>query len=358
MGRIRTYATQFCGVGGACGGLHAAGLECRMAIDYLDYAIEYREKNLGHAGLCIDITRYDEHASGDHAADLLWTSPPCQTYSTAREGEDDIKDGRNTLFEASVKYVERYKPRFFILENVMGLHEHAHDKEGNGTLASFRKAFKDVGYHVEWNVLNAIYFGVPQSRPRIFIVGSLNGEKNLIPAHPSAKMASFGDIMERGRENLAWGETTYATAFEKIQRTGVGITVVEEKDRKPPRGKDRLPRDVLPTLTCGFGGGPTRKKCAVLDRTASGVPFLRDVSVREGARAQGFPDEWIFPDNSTMAWTLVGNAVALPVAKAIAEHLIAISEGKSPRAKESLRKDEIRNTVVRQQGNDLPPLIF
>jgi DNA (cytosine-5)-methyltransferase 1 len=262
---------------------------------------------------------------------------------------------------ASLQYVRYFKPRFFVLENVSGLVEHDHDGAGNSTLSMFREAFSEEGYHVEWNVLNARYFGLPQSRPRVFVIGSLNGEKGLIPAHPKLPSPSFGDIMERGREDLAWGSTTYATAMEKIQRTGIGITVVEEKDRKPIRtirdDHDFLPRNMFPTLTCGFGGGPTRKKCAVLDKTTSGVPFLRDPSPREGARAQGFPDAWQFPENHTHAWTLIGNAVASPVAEAIARHLIAISEGKSPKAKVGMSKDEVRNNMIRRQGDDLPPSI-
>lgn len=355
MGKIRTYANHFCGVGGACWGLHQAGLECRLAIDYLPIAIEYREKNLGHKGVCMDISEYKKDDA--HAADLLWTSPPCQTFSSARDGADDPTDVRNHLYMASVYYAKEFKPRFFVLENVVGILSHDSDGKGGGTLARFRKAFSDLGYNVEWNILNARHFGVPQSRPRVFIVGSLTGESGLIPAHPDIPRASFGDVMEHNMEDLAWGSSTYATAMEKIQRTGIGITVVEGKDRKPKRGvrDNGLPRDMLPTLTCGFGGGPTRKKCCVLDKTKSGVPFLRDPSVREGARAQGFPDSWVFPDNFGDGWKLVGNAVASPVSKAIAEHLIAISEGKSPPSKEALTSDEIKSEVIRQQGNEAPP---
>ena len=137
----------------------------------------------------------------------------------------------------------------------------------------------------------------------------------------------------------------------------VGLMSFEEmKDRQPKRGKKSIPRDVAPTLTCGFGGGPTRKKCAVLDKTVSGVPFLRDISVREGAKLQGFPEEWVFPENKTEAWTLIGNAVALPVAKAIATHLIAISEGGNPPAKTQRYKDEIKAESARQY-DDAPPEI-
>ena len=191
MGRIRTYATHFCGVGGACWGIHQAGLECRLAIDHWDMAIEYRERNLGHKGLCMDISEYKRDDA--HAADLLWTSPPCQTYSSARDGKDDPEDVRNHLYMASVNYVRDFKPRFFVLENVVGILSHDADGKGGGTLARFREAFVALGYHVEWNILNSRHFGVPQSRPRVFIIGSRDGEKDLVPAHPDVPRPSFGE---------------------------------------------------------------------------------------------------------------------------------------------------------------------
>jgi len=346
MARIRTYATHFCGVGGACAGLHAAGLECKLAIDNWAPAVEWRERNLGHKALHMDIVDYEPDDS--HAADLLWTSPPCQTFSSARETNYDKEDRRNYLYLNSVMYAEVFKPRFVVIENVQGLLNH----DFGATLDGFKKAFGRLGYNFEWNILNAVKFGVPQSRPRLFMVCSREGDRGLIPAHPRLdKQPSFGDIMEHQKEELGWGGSTYGTALRKKDRTGVTFKIVESSG-KDERGR---PLDIMPTITCGFNGGPTRKKTAVLDHTRSRLAFLRDPSVREGARAQGFPDEWEWPENTSDAWTLIGNAVAVPVAKAIGKHLIALSEGRKPRAKIRHHPDEVRSACAVAEGNMSAP---
>jgi hypothetical protein len=83
-------------------------------------------------------------------------------------------------------------------------------------------------------------------------------------------------------------------------------------------------------LTCSFDGGATRKKLAIIDTTEKGITYLRHPTVREGARAQGFPENWEFPESRTLAWNMIGDAVTSNVSRAIAEHLMQIEEGKTP----------------------------
>lgn len=324
---LRTYATHFCGVGGACHGLETAGLKCNFAIDYLDFAVSTRHANLGHLAVNMDIRDYVP-VPGD-GADVLWTSPPCQTFSTWTkvDGDVDPLDDRNTLFMSSAKYVRDFRPRFVILENVMGLIKHDVDGSGGGTLNRMRRTFSDMGYHVEWNVYNSADFGLPQRRDRVFIVAARDGQQGLMPLEPRLT-SKFEEIMEHNVLSAAWGKKNYRTAVNKVERLNDGpspykIAVVGEGD-------------LLPTLTCGFSGGPTRKRTSVVDCTKDGLYFMRSVTVREGARAQGFPDSWTFPKNSQQAWTLIGNAVSSPVARAIAEHLKLVAVGEAPPHKTEL----------------------
>lgn len=364
---IKTYANHFCGCGGACYGLDQAGLKCVLAIDYLPVAVEYREKNLGHRAELGDITQY-VHKKSD-AADLLWTSPPCQTFSTSAREQAvskkklNQKDKRDALFLSSLEYCIKFKPKFFVLENVMGLLTHNADGLGGGTLQNMISAFARAGYDVEWNVLRSADFGLPQKRERVFIIGALKELKlsGLVPDDGSDSMGfptrtppTFGTIMQTGVWGKAWGHATYRTALAKVKRTGVDITVVTSED-------------ILPTITCGWGGGATRKKVAIADvfeeyyQTPTGsrgkVPFLRHPTVLEGARAQGFPDSWVWPKSETDAWTLIGNAVSSPVSRAIGEHLMALSLGDRPKAKTVLPAKRIAEYARAFRGSDEVPAI-
>lgn len=350
MKTLNTYATHFCGVGGACYGIESAGLKCNLAIDFNPVAVEYREKNLGHKALLMDIAKYKPDPS--HAADILWTSPSCQSFSTsAREQvirnfmkhKKEIcgEDIRNNLFLSSVNYCMHFQPKFFVLENVRGMLTHSDD--GENTIHKIMAMFKDAGYYCEWNIFNSMNWNLPQKRYRVIIVGSLGGKhKGLIPVEPYPNpTCKFKDIREYHLTHLHWGAETYRTALEKVKRTGIDIQVIMDDD-------------VLPTLTCGFGGGATRKKTAIVDTTDKGIPFLRHPSVREGARAQGFPDSWVWPDQKVDAWTLIGNAVSSPIAKTIIEHLQALESGDRPPCKTELDR-RLVSKEIREYGNDIPP---
>lgn len=334
MGKeLRTYATHFCGVGGACWGLEQAGLECRFATDWLASAVEYREKNLGHRALLADISEVELDDS--MAADVLWTSPPCQTFSnSAREfvvknPEEYKNDKRNNLFLNSVDYIRRFRPRFVVLENVMGMLTHESDGAPGDTFKRVRAAIAALGYHVEWNVLDSQFYGLPQERERVILVASRDGERGLLPMEPAlAKKPEFGDIMERGVVQKAWGGKTYKTAYKKVERVA--------KSCGNFRIRIIMPHDILPTITCGWGGGATRKKVAIVDEVAS-APFLRHPTILEGARAQGFPDSWQFPQSETEAWKLIGNAVSSPVARAVGAHIMKVAVGEHPAYKTEVR---------------------
>ena len=318
---IATYATHFCGVGGACFGLEKAGLKCTFAIDNKPLAVEFREKNLSHAAYLGDITTYEN--IGQEAADLLWTSPPCQTFSisayeqTLAKKKIGLKDKRDNLFLCSLEYVRQFQPKFFVLENVIGLLTHGADGAGNGTRENIIRSFANSGYDVEWNILCSADFGVPQLRERIFIVGArkdlgLNGlipdDKSDAQGHPTVERPGYEKVMEKHVTAKAWNGKTYKTIFKAYHRTGRYITVL-------------MPDEQIPTITCGFGGGATRKKVGICDHTKGGLAFVRHPTVLEGARCQGFPDSWVWPKNESEAWTLIGNAVTTTVAEAVGRHL-------------------------------------
>src|SRR5699024_1911907 len=156
------YASLFAGIGGFEQALNKIGGTCVFASEidrFAQRAYEalYGEKPKG------DITEIESEDVPDH--DLLVGGFPCQAFSVAgrREG---FEDTRGTLFFDIARIAEEKQPKALLLENVKGLVNH--DK-GN-TLDTMIRALNDIGYIVDFDVLNSKYFGVPQNRERIFIV--------------------------------------------------------------------------------------------------------------------------------------------------------------------------------------------
>ena len=158
---------MFAGVGGFRAGLtRVGGFQCVGHYEIDKYAeASYR---------AIHDIREEERYYPDARAidpddlpqfDLLCGGFPCQAFSNAgrRKG---FADARGTLFFEIARLAEAKRPRYLLLENVPGLLSHDHGK----TFAAILSALDDLGYHVEWTVLNSKHFGVPQSRKRVFLI--------------------------------------------------------------------------------------------------------------------------------------------------------------------------------------------
>ena len=343
-----TYATFFCGFGGSCSGAEAAGLKCVIALDNNDCdprtgkerlpAIQTRERNIGDGrGVVLSIADFEP--TRRHAARICFASPPCKRFSTAAETRDSEdaaqlaidEDLKNLGVAAIEKAMQIPKLEFYCMENVEGL------------LSATSRPYLDKmistllahGCSVEFSVYDARDFGLCQSRRRLFMVASRSGKKNLLPRSPGLKPAKFEQIVDFDadrKKKSAWQMTTYPTARAKEEnRKGSVKWIVKNCDALGNDGRltDRalaLLDDCLPTVTCAWGGGATRKKVAILDDDigGTGIAGLRHPTLLEGLRAQGFPDHWLnnladLPDS--LAWNMVGNAVPTPFSFAFAKHL-------------------------------------
>lgn len=365
MGELKTYATHFASVGGACCGIEQAGLECVSAVEKEQDRVDFRAQHLGHRGVCMDIRDYKPSPSD--AADLLWTSPPCKAASQAKRSYVDPNDPINLLYKHSVEYCKLLRPKYVVLENVLGVLTFGADKVGKNLLSIWRKDFEALGYHTEFNILNSKYFGCPQDRERVFMVGSLEGKKGLIPAEKRTIKTTFGAIWERGAVRECWSPGTYMTVISSIARNSakngspygfrfvadekVIADVMESVGKEAGQALKSTLLNIFPTITCSFDGGATRKKVAVIDQK-DGLTYLRQPTVKEGARAQGFPDSWVWPDNRTLAWNYIGDAVSCPVSKAIVEHLMRLERGEKSPAKRELTGKRIAG-YVRQVHNEM-----
>ena len=124
-----------------------------------------------------------DNVLGNEGLDLIVGGPPCQAYSLvgrARDKNGMKGDPRNYLFIQYAKFLKKYKPKFFVFENVIGLLS-AKDSDGQYYLDLMKQEFRKVGYEIEYKVISAKNFGVLQDRKRVLIVGKKGKGKNFFP---------------------------------------------------------------------------------------------------------------------------------------------------------------------------------
>lgn len=196
------YIDLFAGIGGfnigfkeACK-LKKIPSKCVFTSEIKESAKEIYRDNFRVNNIYGDITQID--AKDIPKFDVLLAGFPCQAFSSAgkRKGFDDT---RGTLFFEIQRILEHHKPRCFILENVEGLIKHDLQNKGDEigrTLTIILKNLRSLGYYVSWELLNSLDFGTPQSRKRIFIVGSK--QKNIPLQNFKIRTSKLKDILESG----------------------------------------------------------------------------------------------------------------------------------------------------------------
>ena len=248
--------------------------------------------------------------------DLLAGGVPCPPFSVAgkRLGSDDERD----LFPAALRLVEESKPAAVMLENVPGL--------ATAKFSSYRRGVAErltrLGYQVEWQVLNACNYGVPQLRPRFILVaikfkwaGKFEWPK-AIGTPPTVGEALMDLMASRG-----WrGASKWAQGAKSIGPTLVGGS---KKHGGPDLGPTRAR---AAWLELGVEGRSLAEFAPDADFPVDGLPRL---TLRMAARVQGFPDSWAFSGKKTAAYRQVGNAFPPPVAFAVARSIRGALHGKS-----------------------------
>ncbi|CQR26169.1 C-5 cytosine-specific DNA methylase [Streptococcus varani] len=167
------FLDLFAGIGGFRLGLEAAGHECIGFCEIDKFArASYKaiHNTEGEVELHDITTVSDESIRGLGTVDIICGGFPCQAFSIAgnRRG---FQDTRGTLFFEIARFASILRPTYLFLENVKGLLNH----EGGTTFETIITVLDDLGYNLEWEVLNSKDFGVPQNRERVFIIGHLRG---------------------------------------------------------------------------------------------------------------------------------------------------------------------------------------
>lgn len=333
----------FAGCGGFSCGFQKAGFDITMAVEFDKMiASSYAKNHLKTKVIVDDIKNVDnDKIFKKGSADVIIGGPPCQGFSMAgaRIRGGFIEDPRNYLFKHYFNIVKIVRPKIFVLENVKGILTLKNGK----IFDEIKRSFESLGYKVQYKVVRASDFGIPQSRERVVIFGSLfnfelNNEINTLRNKITFEDKDFfriptvyesisnlpepsvngvaADLKYKNNYQKYLGsknKTTYnhistkhnEKAFERIKKIKINenFTVLNEDIKSVHSGSyGRLdPDGVAPTITTRFD-------------TPSGGKFIhpfedRTITPREAARIQSFPDDFVFYGNKTSICKQIGNAV-------------------------------------------------
>ena len=337
----------FSGVGGLDFGFAKAGCEIVFANDFNRFACEtYR-----HNFKCFFKDDSNHLVEGDinkcannipMRADLLLAGAPCQSWSMAgnRKGFDDP---RGQLLFKTIEILSEKQPRFFILENVVGLINHNKGRSFKIVLEKIGAA----GYEIFYSTFDFSEYGVDQRRKRVLIWGKRTEEPvllhSLIPAKSSTSPGQLGTLLRQHKHllvshpnhNIVMGSKLYKS-FGPILRQGENVVKLEKDEinkRLTAKGHE-------PTMSVPGGFRPVYRLCpfeiapTMVFNAGTNVPWHpwddRCISVREAAIIQGFPVDFEFKGTTTEQYKQVANAVPPRISVLLAEKFVSVFQNHKP----------------------------
>ena len=370
----------FCGTGGFSKGFEKsrnADYETVFGIDLLPKSVEtFRLNHPDATGLCEDIrkVRCEDLRSklkirrGELG--LIIGGPPCQGFSSIRPFRSANEDDpRNSLFEQFANFVNYFRPRALVFENVVGLATH----QGGDIVSQIAECFTGLGYECDWRILNAANFGVPQRRERLILIGVEKGGKIVFPepthrtdgktighkdrgkmivgeedlfnprplAAPVTVLDAIGDLPQiRSGETATEYDRDPFHSYQRERRNGTRSLQLHFSTAHTPamleiirhsgRNITSIPKHLI---TSGFSSCYSRLDGDMTSVTIT-VNFVhpasnrcihpvcdRALTPREGARLQSFDDDFEFAGNRSQIVKQIGNAVPPLLGRAIGEAL-------------------------------------
>ena len=319
MDKIFRAIDLFAGIGGIRLGFIQAfndEMEFVFSNEIDPYCCQTYEANYGENPIG-DITKINPEDIPDF--DILLAGFPCQAFSIAGRKEG-FEDTRGTLFYNIAQILDEKKPNAFLLENVPHLLNH--DK--GRTFQVIKDILEeDLNYNIHFTILNAKDFGLPQNRPRIYIVGFKKNLRFAFPT-PTKKRVKLEEILEQDVDDSYYLSQQYLNGLKKhrarheAKGNGFGYLVV-------PRS------GIANAIVCG---GMGKERNLVFDKILVNCwkkdgddiqlrnnEGIRKMTEREWARLQGFPEAFTFPVAKTRIYRQLANSVPIPVIKAIAQEI-------------------------------------
>jgi len=310
------FVDLFCGIGGFRQAMEnlssdlGVQTKCVFSSDIDEDCRATYEGNFGDAPAG-DITKVKEDEVPAH--DLLLGGFPCQPFSICGQMKG-FEDTRGTLFFDIARILKAKRPRAFVLENVKLLRGH----NKGSTLARIMETLGDLGYQCDWRILNALDFGLPQKRERIFIVGVPPGARFEWPSG-GVEMQPLAKLLERDVDRKHY-------ASEHIQKR---------------RFSQLAPQRELMIWHENKSGHISANPWSCALRAGASYNYLlvngeRRLTPREMFRLQGFPNTFKIDANDWQARKQAGNSVPVPVVQAVV-HAVLQANGWAPRVREDFR---------------------
>jgi DNA (cytosine-5)-methyltransferase 1 len=326
----------FAGAGGLSLGAVQAGIDVKLAIENDPYSIETYTNNHPYTTVYSkDIKTFRKNFfKPPNEPLIIFGGPPCQGFSTSNQKTRNRQNPKNWLFKEFIKFVQMYSPEWIVFENVKGIL----DTAKGIFLDSLIKEIKLLGYLISKWILNAIDYGVPQSRSRLFVIGSKKGLK-LEEPEPKDEVITVRDaifdlpkLKNGNKKNVMNYSSNPCSNYSKLLRMGSKYSnnnfvskntlLVLERYKYIPQGGNW--KDIPDHLMTNY---KDKNRChtGIYHRLKLNEPSViignyrknmlihptqnRGLSVREAARLQSFPDNYIFKGPFGFQQQQVGNAV-------------------------------------------------
>lgn len=297
MEKLR-FIDLFCGIGGFRVAMDQSCIEnnlipeCVFSSDIDPYCQDSYEANFGHRPTG-DITKVDPKSIPDH--DILFAGFPCQPFSIIGQMKG-FDDTRGTLFFHIANIIKEKQPKAFVLENVKQLVGHDKGK----TLKVIIKTLKGLGYqHVQYTVLNALDYGLPQKRERVIIVGH---KEPILFSYPSPvrPFRPLSELLEKKVEKKHYASDYIKSKRKATHKSAYKLSIWHE---------NKAGNICSYPYSCALRAGASYNYLLVNGE--------RRLTPREMFRLQGFPDTYKIIDNDTQARKQAGNAVPVNMVKAV-----------------------------------------
>lgn len=372
----------FSGAMGLDLGFESAGLRPTLAVERDQWcrktiALNRPDLDLLPEG---DVTRIDgaalrRHRRFDGEVTLMVGGPPCQSFSTGGK-RSGLTDPRGNLIYTYMNLIREVQPRYFVLENVANLvtaalrHRPINERPGKhwslkkyagqsaptedgivplepdelsgSAIRQLLTDFRELGYEINFGVLNSADFGAPQKRQRLVMLGARGAAPPVLPS-PTRKPRAYATV-RNAIEDLRSNPGPHSEYTEEVARF---FKLVPEGGtwRSLPV---ELQREALgPSFDAGGGktgffrrlawDEPAPTVTGRMNRKASAMchpELVRPISVRESARLQGFPDEWQFSGAMSSQYLQIGNAVPVHLGAAVGRAILAHLNGESGRSED------------------------